>query len=84
MASQSEKGHAKNLANIKLLKDICFQVGPTYLPMNNLLTIASLTTLISQCQTDFDSWKTNLEIFKDLSDNREIAFEPIDKLVTRI
>ena len=84
MASQSEKGHAKNLANIKLLKEICVQVGIVYNPMNSLLSIASLTTLIAQCQTDFDNWKTTLQIFKDLSDKREIAFEIIDKLVTRV
>ncbi|MBS1651346.1 MAG: hypothetical protein JSU07_04970 [Bacteroidetes bacterium] len=84
MASQSEKGHAKNLANIKLLKEICVQVSSAYSPMNSQLTIASLTTLISQSQTDFMSWKSAVAVFKDLSDKREIAFEPIDKLVTRV
>lgn len=84
MASQSEKGHAKNLANIKLLKEICVQVGIAYAPMNSLLTIPSLTTLISQSQTDFTNWKSAVAVFKDLSDKREIAFEPIDKLVTRV
>jgi len=84
MASQSEKGHAKNLANIKLLKEICVQVGIAYNPMNSQLTIPSLTTLISQSQTDFNSWKSAVAIYKDLSDKREIAFEPVDKLVTRV
>jgi len=84
MASQSEKGHAKNLSNIKLLKEICVQVGTAYNPMNSQLSIASQTTLISQSQTDFDNWKSAVAVFKDLSDKREIAFEPIDKLVTRV
>lgn len=84
MASQSEKGHAKNLANIKLLKDICFQVDIAYAPMNNLLTIPSLTLLISQSQTDFTSWKSAVAVYKDLSDKREVAFEPIDQLVTKV
>jgi hypothetical protein len=53
MASQSEKGHAKNLANIKLLKEICVQVGIAYNPMNSQLTIPSQTTLIAQAQIDF-------------------------------
>jgi hypothetical protein len=30
------------------------------------------------------SWKSAVAVFKDLSDKREIAFEPIDKLVTRV
>ena len=84
MASQSEKGHAKNLANIKLLKEICVQVSIAYNPMNSQLTIPSQTALISLCQGDFDNWKSALAVFKDLSDKREIAFEPVDKLVTRV
>jgi len=34
MASNSEVGHAKNLANLKLLKDLIAQVGAPYAPSN--------------------------------------------------
>jgi hypothetical protein len=84
MASQSETGHAKNLANLKLLNDLLIQLGATYNPTNNLLSMASITALITQCQTDYDGWANKLTIYKVKTDLREIAFEPISKLVTAI
>lgn len=84
MASNSEVGHAKNLANLKLLKDLIAQVGAPYAPSNALLTVASVTTLIATCQADYNNWTAKLILFKDESDKREIAFEPIGKLVTEI
>jgi hypothetical protein len=47
MASQSEKGHAKNLANLKLLRDIIFQAGQNYSPSNELLTYTLVDSLIA-------------------------------------
>jgi hypothetical protein len=82
MASQTEVGHAKNLANLKLLKDIITQVGVAYNPSNALLSVASVTNLIAQCQTDYDNWANKLIDFKYQTDQREIAFEPITKLAT--
>lgn len=84
MASQSETGHYKNLANLKLFKDFLSQLGSVYAPSNNLLKLPALTTLVSQCQTDYDAWANKLTIYKNKTDLREIAFEPIGKLVTSI
>lgn len=84
MASQSETGHQKNLANLKLLHDLLTQLGATYNPTNNLLTVASVDTLIQQCQADYDTWADKLTIYKDKSNAREIAFAPVSKLVTSI
>lgn len=84
MASQSETGHYKNLANIKLFKDFLVQLGLIYNPSNNLLKIPAITTLITQCQTDYDLWVNKLTTYKNKTDLREIAFEPIAKLVTAI
>ena len=84
MASSSEVGHAKNLANLKLLKDLVAQVGVAYAPSNALLSVVSVTTLIATCQTDYDNWTAKLTNYKNESDKREIAFEPIGKLVSEI
>lgn len=84
MASQTEKGHYKNLANLKLLTDYLTQLNTGYNPSNNLLSISALNTLVTVCQTDFDNWASKLTIYKDKSDLREIAYEPINKLVTSI
>ena len=84
MASQTETGHFKNLANIKLFKDFLVQLGVIYNPSNTLLKIPAITTLITQCQTDYDGWVNKLTAYKNKTDLREIAFEPIAKLVTSI
>lgn len=84
MTSQSEVGHAKNLANIKLLKDCIVQIGATYNPINLQLTVSSITTLVTSCQTAYSNWISKLTIYKDESNKREIAFEPLNKLVTAV
>ena len=84
MATQSEKGHAKNLANLKLLKDIILQAGQNYSPSNELLTYTLVDTLINRCSVDYDNWADKLIQFKYRSDEREIVFEKIDKLATSI
>lgn len=84
MTSQSEVGHAKNLANLKLLKDYIVQIGTTYSPINAQLTASSMTTLVTACQTSYNNWITKLTTYKDESNKREIAFEPLNKLVTTV
>lgn len=84
MASQSETGHYKNLANIKLFKDFLTQLGAAYAPSNNLLKLPALATLTTQSQTDYDVWTNKLTAYKNKTDIREIAFQPVAKLVTSI
>ena len=64
MASQSETGHSKNLANLKLLKDLLSQIGADYNPINNQLAVSSFTTLITKCETDYDNWIDKLKADK--------------------
>lgn len=84
MTSYTEVGHAKNLANLKLLKDIVTQIGATYNPANAQLKLPAITTLISNCQIGYDNWIAKLTTYKTETDKREIAFLPLDKLVTTI
>lgn len=84
MTSQSEVGHAKNLANLKLLKDFLVQLGPTYTPINAQLSLTSVTTLVTNCQTAYNNWVSKLTTYKDESNKREIAFEPLKKIATAV
>jgi len=84
MASTSEVGHQKNLANLQKLIDLVTQIGTTYTPVNPQLTVSGLTTLQTQCTNDFNNYTTKYTTWKSATNNREIAFEPIDKLCTNI
>lgn len=80
----SEVGHAKNLANIDKLIDLITQFGPTYNPTNPQLQLGGLNTLQTQCTADYNNWIAAVTIWKDETNVREIAFEPIDKRCTSI
>jgi hypothetical protein len=84
MASTSEVGHQKNLANLQKLIDLVTQIGVTYTPVNPQLTVGGLTTLQTQCTNDFNTFTAKYTTWKSATNNREIAFEPIDKLCTSI
>lgn len=58
MASQSEVGHARNVANLqKLIEQIT--VYPLYNPHVENLTVTSLQTLPPQLRRNLPKWKTN-------------------------
>ena len=84
MASNSEVGHAKNLANFELLLDLITQVGAPYNPSNATLAIPAVTTTLATCTTDYKNWAAKLITFKDESDKREIGFAPLKTLVTEV
>jgi len=58
MASSSETGHAKNLANLQKLIDLCTQIGSAYNPNNTQLTLTGMNTLKTGCKTDYDGATT--------------------------
>jgi hypothetical protein len=84
MASVSEVGHAKNLANLQKLIDLVQQIGATYNPNNPQLTAANLIVLQTLCTGDYNNWLTKYTTWKSATNNREIAFHPINKLCTQI
>lgn len=84
MASTSEVGHFKNLANLEKLIDLITQFGIVYNPTNPQLTIAGLNTLKALCTADYDDWIDKYTIWKTETNGRETAIEPVDKLCTAI
>jgi hypothetical protein len=84
MASTSEVGHAKNLANLQKLIDLASQLGPSYNPTNTKITLASLNTLLTNCTTDYNNWVTKYAFWKTTTNSREMAFKPIGQLCTQI
>ena len=52
MASTSETGHAKNVANLETMISYCTGYGTTYKPSNPEISLAALTTLHNDSKAD--------------------------------
>lgn len=83
MASTSETGHAINISNFKKLIDVCTAYGLPYNPSNTDITVANMTTTWTTADTAHVTMMTALSNAKIPINNREVLFEPVDKLVTK-
>src|SRR4051812_4125786 len=83
MASTSETGHVINIANFKLMIDTVAAFGPDYTPSNSNLSVVSMTTKWTAADAAQTTMTTALQNSKTPINEREILFEPLNKLVTR-
>lgn len=84
MASTSETGHAKNVANFEELIGFCNGYGAAYNPSKASIKIAALQTLLTSAQAALAAVKSAKTEFDNATNDREIAFEPLKKLATKI
>ena len=84
MSSTSEKGHAKNVANLKTLTTYLTSLQPNYNPTKTAITVASLQTLFTGCTSSMDGIKIAQPPYAAAVDAQELAFKPLSKLVTRV
>lgn len=84
MASTSETGHAKNVANFDFIITDVTSYGETYNPSKASLKIPALTTLSTTSKNAVNAVSVadlNLKLAKDA---RDAAFKPFSTLVTKI
>ena len=84
MASTSETGHAKNVANFEVLISRCTGFGAVYNPTKNSIKIASMNTLLGSARTSLQNVKTSKTAFDNATNAREIAFVNLKKICTRV
>jgi hypothetical protein len=84
MASTSETGHAKNVANFEDLISFCTGFGTAYNPSKAAIQIPALNTLYGNAQNALAGLTSNKTIFDNATNARQAAFEPLKKLATRI
>lgn len=84
MASTSETGHSKNVANLEDLISFCTGYGATYNPSKNSIKIPQLTILWTNANTAIQTVKTTKTAFDNSTNVREITFANLKKLSTRI
>lgn len=84
MASTSETGHSKNVANFEDLISFCTGYGTKYNPSNPTLTLAALNTLFTNAKASLTTLNTTLVPWTNAVNAREIAFKPLNPLITRV
>lgn len=84
MASTSEKGHAKNIANLNLLNANILALGTLYNPSNPKLLLSNLQNLYNLAFAQQQAVNTALAPYSLAVDNREIIFKPLSKQITKL
>ena len=84
MASSSETGHAKNIANLNLLNTNIVALGPTYNPSNPKLLLLKLQTIYDTGFTEQESVNKLVAPYTIAVDDREIVFKPLNRELTKL
>ena len=84
MASTSETGHAKNVANFEDLIAFCTSFGPIYNPSKEALGVKALTIQLKLAQEKMGVEKKLLRTFNQQVNNRMDNTKPLKPLATRI
>ena len=82
--SASEVGHAKNVANFQDLIAYCTAYGATYNPSKIALQLTALNTILTSAQTELSSVTTAKNAFDTVTGDRQLTFEPLKSLATKI
>lgn len=84
MSTSFETGHGKNVANFEDLISFCVGYGTSYNPSQLAIKVTALQTVLTSAQTSLSNVSTKNTAFKNATNARELAFEPVKKLSTRI
>ena len=80
----SEKGHAKNLENLKKERDFALSWGAAYAPTNPVLLLTNLNAVIAAAEAVADDLQAARAPYRNATAAAEEAFEPLSKRVTRV
>ena len=84
MASTSEVGHAKNIANLNLLNTNIIALGSTYNPSNTKLLLSNLQSIYTTALSHQESVNNLLAPYSVAVDQREIIFKPLNRELTKL
>ncbi len=84
MASTTETGHAKNVSNFETLIAFCAGYGTAYNPSKAVVKLPALNALLTSAKNSLTAINTALPPFTNAVNAREIVFDPLSKLITRV
>jgi len=84
MASSTETGHAKNIANLKKLNEINAGFGADYNPSNALYKLANMQTQHTDCDALQGDVNTENGTYEPIEDARQDEFKTVKPLVRKV
>ena len=84
MSSSNESGLMKNVANFRQLISFCTAYGVKYTPVKDNLVLINLNTKHNEAESVIESAKRAKVALDDATNERQILFEPLKKLTTRV
>lgn len=84
MASTSETGHAKNVANIDELVSLVTSMGPLYNPSKASLKVPALQTLSGNARIQLSAVNIAISGVKNTTAARDVSFSGLSKYVARV
>ena len=84
MASTSEVGHAKNVANLGSGIQISQEMGSLYNPSNTNIKLVNLLPIKTAIDTSIVALNNKIPIYKNAVADREIAIAPLGKKSTKV
>lgn len=84
MSTNSETGHAINVANLETLITSVTAFGASYNPAKTSLKIPALNGLLTTAREALNAVNVAQSAYSNAVDAREVAFEPFGKLITRV
>lgn len=84
MASTSETGHAKNVANFKKMTEGCESMGTTYNPSNAALSLAALKAGCTSGENALKAVSESFPFYTNAVGERQHVFIPLEPLVMRV
>jgi hypothetical protein len=84
MASTSEVGHNKNVANYTTLYQILQEMGTLYNPSNTRIQLSNLDTIKALLSTAIGELNQKNPLYKNAVANREIAMAPLSKKISSV
>ena len=83
MASTSETGHNKNVANFSTAYQILEEMGSLYNPSNPKIQLTNLNPIRTTLQATITELNNKKPIYKNAVSAREVAIAPLGKLMTK-
>ena len=84
MSNVSETGHAKNVANFEKLVVNVSGLGAAYNPSRGSIQLSALNDLLGNAKAVISNLNQAESVNKNAISAREVAFEPLSKLITRV
>jgi hypothetical protein len=84
MSKTQETGHKKNVANFETLITFCDSYSTSYNPGSTIISLTALKTMYASALSALDNVESTKAIYNHVTNEREIAFEPVSKLCARV